>query len=85
MGKDEENTMSRRGHRDIFAKDIEWKKGSSDGIDCTTYLMDEDDTNSPLIVLSRFKPAAITNHGAMPPNRVLSRAHWPAFCGVNDP
>ena len=48
--------MAGRNHRDIFAQDIDWKKGSSDGIDYTTYLMDEDDTTSPLIVLTKFQP-----------------------------
>ncbi|MDG2002249.1 MAG: hypothetical protein P8J20_02865 [Novosphingobium sp.] len=51
--------MSARGHRDIFAKDIEWKKGTSDGIDYASYMMDEDDTESPLIVLSKFQPGEV--------------------------
>ena len=59
--------MAGRGHRDIFADDIEWKKGSSDGIDYVSYLLDEEDTNSPLIVLSKFRPGAEVEphtHGA---------------------
>ena len=33
--------MAGRGHRDIFAGDIEWAKGTSDGIDYARFLMDE--------------------------------------------
>ena len=51
--------MAGRNHRDIFARDIEWKKGSGDGIDYITYLLDEDNSNSPLIVLTNFAPGEV--------------------------
>lgn len=51
--------MAGRNHRDIFARDIEWKKGSGEGIDYTTFLMDEDDNTSPLIVLTNFAPGEV--------------------------
>lgn len=59
--------MAGRGHRDIFAADIEWGKGSSDGIQYARFLMDEDDTSSPLIILSKFEPGEVVEphtHGA---------------------
>ena len=51
--------MAGRGHRDIFAADIEWGKGTSEGIDYARFLMDEDDNSSPLIVLSKFQPGEV--------------------------
>lgn len=48
--------MTGRGHRDIFASDIDWMEGSSPGILYSRFLMDEGDTESPLIVLSKFEP-----------------------------
>ena len=59
--------MSGRGHRDIFAKDVVWKPGTEEGVEYTTFLMDEDDTNSPLVVMSKFGPGAKVpphTHGA---------------------
>ncbi|MEO6717290.1 MAG: hypothetical protein ABIM50_08595 [Novosphingobium sp.] len=46
--------MAGRGHRDIFAKDIAWGKGSTDGVDYARFLMDEGDNTSPLIILTKF-------------------------------
>jgi anti-sigma factor ChrR (cupin superfamily) len=46
-------------HRDIFAKDIAWGRGSSDGIQYARFLMDEDDTSSPLVVLSKFEAGEV--------------------------
>ncbi|MCB2059641.1 MAG: hypothetical protein R3E09_17300 [Novosphingobium sp.] len=51
--------MAGRGHRDIFAGDIEWAKGTSDGIDYARFLMDEDDTSSPLVILTKFQPGEV--------------------------
>lgn len=51
--------MAGRGHRDIFAADIEWAKGTSEGIDYARFLMDEDDTSSPLIILTKFQPGEV--------------------------
>ncbi len=56
MDKRLEKVMTRRGHRDIFAADIEWDEGSSPGILYTRFLMDEEDVSSPLVVLSKFAP-----------------------------
>ena len=42
--------MAGRGHRDIFAKDVAWNRGTGDGTQYARYLMDEDDTKSPLII-----------------------------------
>jgi len=47
--------MAGRGHRDIFADDMAWPKGTLPGFAYTRLLMDEDDTSSPLIILSRFE------------------------------
>lgn len=47
--------MAGKSHRDIFARDIAWGRGSSDGIQYARFLMDEDDTSSPLIILSKFE------------------------------
>lgn len=59
--------MVGRGHRDIFAADIEWGQGTSPGIQYARFLMDEDDTSSPLIILSKFEPGEVVEphtHGA---------------------
>ena len=51
--------MAGRGHRDIFAKDIAWGRGTSDGIRYARFLMDEDDTSSPLVILTEFQPGEV--------------------------
>lgn len=59
--------MAGRGHRDIFAKDIAWHRGGSDGIQYARFLMDEDDFHSPLVILSKFEPGEVVEphtHGA---------------------
>ena len=48
--------MAANRHRDIFAADIDWQEGSSPGILYSRFLMDEDDTSSPLIILTKFEP-----------------------------
>lgn len=51
--------MAGKSHRDVFAKDIAWGKGTSDGIQYARFLMDEEDTSSPLIILSKFEPGEV--------------------------
>lgn len=51
--------MPRKSHRDIFAKDITWGRGGSDGIQYARFLMDEDDKSSPLIILSKFEAGEV--------------------------
>jgi anti-sigma factor ChrR (cupin superfamily) len=46
--------MAGRGHRDIFAQDIVWGKGTGDGIKYARFMMDEDDDHSPMIILTEF-------------------------------
>ncbi|MCB2077816.1 MAG: hypothetical protein KDE55_08980 [Novosphingobium sp.] len=53
--------MTGRGHRDIFADDIEWGEGSSPGIQYARFLMDEQDPKSPLFILSTFKPGEVVD------------------------
>ena len=50
--------MPSRGHRDIFARDITWHPGNGPGIHYARFLMDEGDTASPLVILTRFDPGA---------------------------
>ena len=51
--------MAGRGHRDIFAKDIEWGQGTGPGVQYARFLMDEDDTTSPLVILTNFAPGEV--------------------------
>ena len=51
--------MAGRGHRDIFAKDIEWGQGTGPGVQYARFLMDEDDTTSPLVILTNFEPGEV--------------------------
>lgn len=48
--------MAGRNHRDILAADMQWAPGTSDGIEYTRFLLDEDDASSPLVILTRFEP-----------------------------
>lgn len=50
--------MAGRGHRDIPADQIDWRDGTEPGIRYARFRLDEDDTASPSIVLSRFGPGA---------------------------
>jgi anti-sigma factor ChrR (cupin superfamily) len=50
--------MSGRGHRDIFASEIEWRDGSP-GIKYNLHKLDEANPNSPLMVLSKFEPGTV--------------------------
>jgi anti-sigma factor ChrR (cupin superfamily) len=51
--------MAGRGHRDIFAKDIEWGQGSGPGVQYARFLMDEGDHTSPLVILTNFAPGEV--------------------------
>lgn len=51
--------MAGRGHRDIFAKDIAWGQGTGPGVHYARFLMDEDDTASPLVILTKFAPGEV--------------------------
>lgn len=51
--------MAGQSHRDIFAKDVTWGRGSSDGIQYARLLMDEDDKSSPLVILSKFQAGEV--------------------------
>lgn len=53
--------MGARGHRDIFAKDIVWGKGTGEGVDYARFLMDEDDNTSPLVILTKFAPGEVVD------------------------
>lgn len=50
--------MAGRGHRDIFAPDIEWRDGTEDGVRYARFRMDEENPSSPSIILSTFAPGA---------------------------
>lgn len=45
-----------RGHQDIFADDIQWAKGSSEGIDYARFVLDEGNPMGPMVILSKFAP-----------------------------
>lgn len=57
--RQQEARVAGRGHRDIFAADMQWQKGSGEGIEYVRYLMDEADASSPLVILSRFEPGEV--------------------------
>lgn len=59
--------MAGRGHRDIFAADIQWNAAGATGSQYARFLMDEDDTSSPLVIMTKFQPGAVVQphtHGA---------------------
>lgn len=59
--------MAGRGHRDVFAADIEWNAGGSSGTRYARFLMDEEDPSSPLVIMTKFEPGATVpphTHGA---------------------
>jgi anti-sigma factor ChrR (cupin superfamily) len=53
--------MSAPGHRDIFASDIEWRKGTGEGILYAHFRTNNDDASSPAIVLSKFEPGTVVD------------------------
>jgi len=48
--------MASRGHRDIFAADVEWRGSNTPGVSYARFQMDLDNPASPSIILSRFAP-----------------------------
>jgi anti-sigma factor ChrR (cupin superfamily) len=50
--------MSGRNHQSIFAANVEWRRGSDDGIQYARFCMDETNPSSPTIILSKFEPGA---------------------------
>lgn len=50
--------MAGRGHRDIFAADIQWKAAGNAGTHYARFMMDEDDSSSPLVIMTKFSPGA---------------------------
>jgi anti-sigma factor ChrR (cupin superfamily) len=50
--------MSGRGHRDIFAADIEWRPGSDQGVQYARFPLDEANPSAPMVILSRFEAGA---------------------------
>jgi anti-sigma factor ChrR (cupin superfamily) len=55
--------MSALGHRDLFAADLNWLDGTSEGIKYALLRLDETDQASPTVILSKFAPgAAVSPH-----------------------
>ena len=50
--------MTARGHKDIFAADMEWGPGTDPGVSYARFLLEEGNGESPLVILSRFEPGA---------------------------
>ena len=48
--------MPESKHRNVFASEIAWRSDAQDGVQYARLLMDEQDSSSPLIVLSKFEP-----------------------------
>lgn len=48
--------LSNNRHIDIFASDIDWQKGSDEGIKYARFFLDDGNASSPLIILSEFEP-----------------------------
>jgi|SRR5579863_688974 len=45
-----------RGFKDTLAADVQWSSGQSDGITFSSFLLEEGNSESPMVVLSRFEP-----------------------------
>lgn len=43
-------------HLDIFASDIDWQKGSDEGIRYSRFMLDDHNVSSPLVIVSEFEP-----------------------------
>ncbi len=50
--------MAGRGHRDIFAHDIEWNPGQDPGVSYARFLFEEGNPEGPLVILSKFEPGS---------------------------
>jgi anti-sigma factor ChrR (cupin superfamily) len=48
--------VSYKGHRDIHADDIEWRKGSEEGIRYARFPINAENPHSPNVILSTFGP-----------------------------
>jgi anti-sigma factor ChrR (cupin superfamily) len=58
----QQTAMAGKGHKDIFAKDIEWRPGTGDGIQYARFLLDEDNAaTSPMVILSKFEPGEVVD------------------------
>jgi anti-sigma factor ChrR (cupin superfamily) len=54
-----ENDMTSATHRDIFAAAMEWRQGTSPGIEFARFSTDAENPKAPSIILSRFAPGEI--------------------------
>ncbi len=50
--------MSGKGHRDIAAADVEWLKGTGDGIRYARFPLDESNPHAPNVILTIFNAGA---------------------------
>ncbi|MBW8784480.1 MAG: hypothetical protein JF593_07545 [Novosphingobium sp.] len=48
--------MSGRGHQDFSAAEIDWRPGQDPGVAYARFMLDDDNSQSPLVILSRFEP-----------------------------
>lgn len=45
-----------RGFKDTFAADVQWSTGQSNGVTFSSFMLEEGNAESPMVVLSRFAP-----------------------------
>lgn len=50
--------MAARGHQDIYARDIVWRPGQEPGVSYARFLLDQDNPQAPMVIMSRFEPGA---------------------------
>jgi anti-sigma factor ChrR (cupin superfamily) len=48
--------VSDHNHRFILAANVDWRRGSDDGIQYARFCMDETNPSSPTVILSKFEP-----------------------------
>lgn len=51
--------MAGKTHQDIFAKDMEWRDGSAEGIKYTRFPLNPDKNDAPVIIMTKFAPGAV--------------------------
>jgi anti-sigma factor ChrR (cupin superfamily) len=51
--------MPNHPHKHIFAADVEWREGSYNGIQYARFPMDDTNTTSPTMILSKFEPGVL--------------------------
>jgi anti-sigma factor ChrR (cupin superfamily) len=51
--------MRTPGHREIFASDVDWRPGQSDGVSFAWFSTDDDNPKASAIILSRFAANAV--------------------------